>query len=70
MTKVCNLSMGIYTKGKLEILFNLVKKNLLSIPLAAQQMDMTPSVFEKEYKTYMKECQSAAQDSKTTNLTL
>lgn len=55
---MCNLSTGIYDKGKnegaLEMLFSLVKNNLLSIPVAARQADMEQAAFEKKYKSYIK----------------
>ena len=68
---VCNLSTGIYDKGKregllegkregknegaLEMLFSLVKNNLLSIAVAAKQANMDPAVFEKKYRNYISE---------------
>ena len=64
---VCNLSTGIYDKGKreglhegknegaLEMLFSLVKNNLLSIAVAAKQADMDPAVFERKYGNYISE---------------
>ncbi len=57
---MCNLSTGILEKGiekgriegALEMLFNLVKKGILTISVAAQQADMDPSVFEQQYNTW------------------
>ena len=70
VSQVCNLSTGIYDKGMrqgiqegilegkregaLEILFGLVKDNLLSITDAAKRANIERSVFEKEYMAYMK----------------
>ncbi len=62
VSQVCNLSTGIYDKGiqegkregALEILFGLVKDNLLSIADAAKRANIERSVFEKEYMAYMK----------------
>ena len=60
---VCNLSTGIYDKGKregknegaLEMLFSLVKNNLLSIAVAAKQAGMDPAMFERKYRNYINE---------------
>ena len=41
-------------EGALEILFGLVKDNLLSIADAAKRANIERSVFEKEYMAYMK----------------
>ena len=86
---MCNLSTGIYDKGKregflegkregllegkregllegkreglreaknegaLEMLFSLVKNNLLSIAVAAKQANMDQTVFEGKYRNYI-----------------
>ena len=58
---MCNLSTGIYNKGKqegrreggLEMLFRLVKENLITAAAAAQQANMEQSVFEKKYRAYL-----------------
>lgn len=64
VSRVCNLSMGIYDKGMregmregrregaLEILFDLVRDNLLSVAEAAKRANMEQSVFEMKYRTY------------------
>ncbi len=62
VSQVCNLSTGIYDKGiqegkregALEILFGLVKDNLLSIADAAKRANIERSVFEKEYMAHIK----------------
>ena len=54
---MCNLSAGIYNKGKqeggLEMLFRLVKENLITAAAAAQQANIEQSVFEKKYRAYL-----------------
>ncbi len=60
VSQMCNLSTGIFEsgmekgieKGTLETLFALVKKGLLSVTNAAQQVNMEPAVFEEKYRAF------------------
>ena len=68
VSKMCNLSTGIFESGMekgiekgmekgietgtLETLFALVKKGLLSVTNAAQQVNMEPAVFEEKYRAF------------------
>ena len=59
--RMCNLSEGIYDKGRLDgrqegrrnTLFDLIQKGYLSILVGAEEAGMEPSQFEKEYKEYL-----------------
>lgn len=64
VSQMCNLSTGIFEsgmekgmekgieKGTLETLFAPVKKGLLSVTNAAQQVNMEPAVFEEKYRAF------------------
>ena len=60
---MCNLSVGIYNRGreegrhwgKLEMLFEMITEDEITMDKAAQKMHMERSLFEKEYRKYLQE---------------